>query len=196
MTDITHEQLDNGGNGGFKGADYNKVATNAELGDIRLLRLRADVPPTAEALTLSYGSDLLSCDHDTETGAAAAIFRFHLKGKAGRKKALTIEADYAVIYDVGEDAVPNAARAFVTNVGLFAAYPYFRGLVAQVAWSAGVDLPPLPTIASTAYKTALAIPNEEPTGGPRSSKRGAAAKPAPRKPRSSGISTRAGPTKR
>lgn len=169
MTDITQEQLD-GGEGGFRGADYNKVATNAELGDVRLLRLRADVPPSAEALTLTYGRDLLSCDHDAESRAAAAIFRFHVKGKAGRKKSLSIEADYAVIYEVGADAHPNAARAFVTNIGLFAAYPYFRGLVAQVVWNAGVDLPPLPTIASTAYKTALAVPNEEPPGGTRDKK--------------------------
>jgi hypothetical protein len=161
MTDITAEQLDSASETGFRGADYNSVASIARLEDVRLLHLASDIKPTdsSEPLSLSYGRELLSCDHDEETSSAAAIFRFFVKARAGRKVVVKIEADYAVIYDVGESAHANAARAFVNNVGLFAAYPYFRALAAQISWNAGMRLPPLPTIASTAYKSALAVPN-------------------------------------
>lgn len=160
MTDITQEQLANDGQTGFKGAEYNRVASVASLEDVRLLRVRSDVRPESEKrVTLSYGRDLVSCDYEPDSASAAAIFRLHVTAKFGRKTVFKIEAEYLTLYDVGDDAHPNAARAFVKNVGLFAAYPYFRALVAQLAWSSGMALPPLPTIASTAYKSALAVPN-------------------------------------
>ncbi len=163
MTDITHEQLAAEAPAGFKGADYNLVAGRALLEDVRLLRVRSDVRPESgdKGVTLSYGRDLVSCDYEPDSASAAAIFRFHVTAKAGRKVVFTVQAEYLALYEVGKDAQPNAARAFVKNVGLFAAYPYFRAFVAQVAWNAGMRLPPLPTIASTAYKSALAVPNVE-----------------------------------
>lgn len=163
MTDITQEQLASDRSAGFNGVEYNRVASVASLKDVRLLRLRSDVRP--EAMTsktlLSYGRDLVSCDYEPENGSAAAILRFHVTAKSGRKTTFQVQAEYLTLYDVGMDAQPNAARAFVNNVGLFAAYPYFRALVAQIAWGSGTVLPPLPTIASTAYKSALAVPNTD-----------------------------------
>lgn len=163
MTDITQEQLNGNDSSGFKAADYNHVANVATLQSVRLLHLKTDIRPELglAGAALSYGRTLLSCDHDGETDAAAAIFRFHVTAKAKRKKVFYVEADFMATYDVGEGAQGNAARAFVNNVGLFAAYPYFRALVSQVSWNAGLHLPPMPSIASTAYKSALATPNSD-----------------------------------
>ncbi len=63
-------------------------------------------------------------------------------------KAFSCVADYAVLYALPDRARPEAATSFCKHVGSFAAYPYFRALAAQMAWNAGVDLPPLPTIAA------------------------------------------------
>jgi hypothetical protein len=80
-----------------------------------------------------------------------AIFQYHVEGKRSRKKMFSFVADYGVSYTVPEDATEPAALGFCRNVGKFAAYPYFRGLAAHMFAEAGMRVPPLPSIASTAH---------------------------------------------
>jgi len=137
---------------GFSGAEYNQVAMGAKVRTIQLIKLDFDTHPERMAddavLKLDYGRSVLSCRFDEETGTAAAIFQFHVTAKNGRAKAFSCSADYAVLYSMPEGARAEAATSFCKHVGSFAAYPYFRAIAAQMAWNAGVDLPPLPTIAA------------------------------------------------
>jgi preprotein translocase subunit SecB len=137
---------------GFSGAEYNSVAMDARLQSIQLLKLDLDSRPermTGNAdLSLSYGRSITSCRYDRDTHTSAAIFQYNVTAKSGRSKAFHCNAEYAVVYSTPEDANVEAAMSFAKHVGSFAAYPYFRALAAQMAWNAGIDLPPLPTIAT------------------------------------------------
>lgn len=139
-------------NEGFSGKEYNAVAHAANLRSINLLRSAMMSNPAqfdaAEAISLSLGRELQSCQFDPETQVAAAIFKFSILAKAGRKKAFSCSCEYAVVYQMPADATEAAATGFCRNVGGFAAYPYFRALAAQMAWNAGIELPPLPSIAA------------------------------------------------
>lgn len=142
-------------NGGFKAAEYNGVAMAAQLHEIRLLKSAFVVEPefysVQDDTNLSFGRDVISCSFEPEEGIVAAIFKYHVYAKHGRSKLLKCEAEYVVIYSVPNSSPEEAARGFCRNVGVFAAYPYFRTLVAQLTWGAGITLPPLPAIASTAH---------------------------------------------
>lgn len=138
--------------GGFSADEYNKVAMGAQVQSIQLLKLdfeaRPDRMQRSAQLALSYGRSLLSCRFDEQSHSAAAIFQFNVTAKSGRAKAFHCTADYAVVYETPEGASIEACTSFCKHVGSFAAYPYFRALAAQMAWNAGIDLPPLPAIAA------------------------------------------------
>lgn len=142
---------------GFTGDEYNAVALSAKLTAVSLLSSRFDVKPDilgagdSADLKLSYGRTLMACQFDRELGQVAALFQYHVTGKSGRRKVLSCVVDYLVSYEIALDAAELAALGFCRNTGSFAAYPYFRALVAQFAWGAGLNLPPLPAIASTAH---------------------------------------------
>ena len=140
---------------GFKGADYNAVATAAHLESIRLISQRFDINPEClddpSLWKLEFGRQVVACTYHREDGFVAAIIRFEVTAKQGRKRALKCLAEYGVMYSVPDDAEEEAAMGFCRNVGSFAIYPYFRALVAQLAWNAEISLPPLPSIASTAH---------------------------------------------
>jgi len=140
---------------GFSGAEYNDVALGSQLEAINMLSTKFESSPEAfgdlERMKLAYNIKTLSCTHNTEENFVAAIFQYEVEGKSGRKKAFKCVADYAVLYTVPESAKREAAIGFCRNVGKYAAYAYFRALVSQLSWGAGLKLPPLPSIASTAH---------------------------------------------
>lgn len=167
MTDISTEIANEAPKNGFAGAEYNAVATAAQLEGINLLSSHFSID--AECLAnqhqwkLSYGRKALSCHYSEEEQSVAAILQFHVIAKFGRKKALHCVADYGVFYQTPIGATKDAAMGFCRNVGTFAAYPYFRALFAQLVGEAGIALPPLPSIASTAHippKAAKKVPSE------------------------------------
>lgn len=139
----------------FSGAEYNAVAKVAELAAINLVKVKSNFAPGIgidEKAKLSFGRKVLSCGFDADQSAAHAVFQYFVKGTKSGKPVFSISADYAVIYLVEGEVAPNAAKAFVHNVGVFAAYAYFRALAAHLGWSANLELPPLPTIATQVYK--------------------------------------------
>jgi hypothetical protein len=141
--------------GGFKAAEYNDVALSSRLAAINLLTVNFDMKPEfldhQSDAKLSYGSEVVSCGVDRDTNTVAAIFRYSVRGNKGRANLLRCVAEYVVIYAIPADSPEPAARGYCRNVGRFAAYPYFRSLVAQLFWGASIQLPPLPAIASTAH---------------------------------------------
>lgn len=155
MTDISNEIAHVAPKDGFAAADYNMVAKSARLKQVTLLSANFTVDPDLlsdqQMWKLSYGRSILSCQFSEEDNHVVAIFRYHVTAKSGRKKALHCVADYGVYYDTQSGATAAAAIGFCKNVGIFAAYPYFRALFANFVNEAGIRLPPLPTIASTAH---------------------------------------------
>ena len=140
---------------GFKGADYNAVATAARLESVRLVSQRFEVNSSCQedptSWKLEYGRKVMACTFDQEAGFVAAIIQYEVTAREGRKRALRCVAEYGIMYSVPHDSEEEAALGFCRYVGSFAIYPYFRALFAQLAWNAEVTLPPLPTIASTAH---------------------------------------------
>lgn len=155
MSDITKEVNAQAPPGGFCGEEYNRVATHAELEGIILINANFEVSPEflgrRKDWKLSYGRKVSSCRFSSEDRSVVGVFDYHVTAKVGRKRALHCSAQYAVFYETPEEATEAGSIGFCRNVGLFAAYPYFRSLVARVAADANVQLPPLPTIASKAH---------------------------------------------
>lgn len=155
MGDITKEIAAQAPPGGFAGADYNDVALGASLDGIMLQKCEFDV--NAECLRnrkswkLEHGRKLLTCAFNKERGSVAGVFGFHFIAKDGRKHAAKCYAEYVVFYRIPEEAKEEAAKGFCRNVGMFAAYPYFRALVSRFSSEANLNLPMLPAIASTAH---------------------------------------------
>lgn len=137
---------------GFSGAEYNAVAMGARLSTIKLLNLQLETSPEAcgneDGAELAFDRRVLSCRHDHETDSTAAIFQFGVTVRVEDEVSFRCVADYAVLYEMPEAVRPEAATSFCKHVGSFAAYPYFRAIAAQMAWNAGVELPPLPSIAA------------------------------------------------
>jgi hypothetical protein len=155
MSDISTEIAKDTPKSGFSGAEYNLVATGARLEGINLLASRFAIDPDCitnqSQWKLSYGRKILSSHFSEQEHSAGAIFQYHVTAKYGRKRALHFEADYAVFYQTPDGATEEAAMGFCRNVGTFAAYPYFRALFSQLSGEAGLRMPPLPSIASTAH---------------------------------------------
>ena len=140
---------------GFKGAEYNEVATRATLEKICLtgssFEIRAEHFGHQHEWRLSYSRKLKSCRFVPESECVMGVFEYHVVAKVGRSRAMQCTAEYIVIYNVPGDSSEAAAQGFCKNVGAFAAYPYFRGLAAHLFAEAGLNIPPLPAIASTAH---------------------------------------------
>lgn len=140
---------------GFSGEEYNKVAMHSKLRLISLAKsvfnVNAECLHTQNDWKLSYDHKQIACSYSSDRNIVSAIFQYEVVAKLGRKTAMRATAEYVVLYSVPKDCGNEAAEGFCHNVGRFAAYPYFRALVAQLAAGANLMLPPLPTIASTAH---------------------------------------------
>jgi hypothetical protein len=140
---------------GFAAADYNYVAMNSRLRLVSLasssFSVKADCLPDRKSWKLTYDWEIVACKYDQQSNTVSAIFSYEVVAKSGRKTAMRCSAEYAVAYAVPNDSKVEAAEGYCHNVGGFAAYPYFRALVAQFASGANLMLPPLPAIASTAH---------------------------------------------
>lgn len=136
----------------FETSKYNEVVGSARLLTIQLTGSRFLVNPEyytsklKQKLSFNYAAE--STDYDEVEKVVVGRFRFSCEAKGGRKKLLTVSAQYVVMYEVHEGADGRATEAFCDRVGIFAAYPYFRALAAHFAWAANAKLPPLPVIAT------------------------------------------------
>lgn len=158
---------------GFSGAEYNSVAMNAKLDTIKLvnfvLEVNAEVQKREGERELAFGRKLMSCRFDENSWAAAAIFQFSVTVRRDGEEEFNCVGDYAVLYNVPEGSAGQAATAFCKHIGSFAAYPYFRAVVAQMAWNAGTDLPPLPSIAAMPVLPKSAEETSKPKGAAKQS---------------------------
>jgi hypothetical protein len=97
-------------------------------------------------MTLGMEGDLKRSSYVKEEGVMFGELSWSAYSKRGRKKALSIKADYLVVYSSATDLEEVYVEAFLGNVGKFATFPYFRALVATYSAASSADLPILPVL--------------------------------------------------
>ena len=83
--------------------------------------------------------------YNANEGTLLGFFSWTVQIKR-RKILLSARADYIVGYAHVPNVSEAVARKFLGHVGKFAAYPYFRVYISQMAAMAGADMPPLPLL--------------------------------------------------
>lgn len=129
-------------------ADYNKVVQVAELGEIQLFELNFSVSPDyyhgKEDAKLGYIVKTDSTFYDPDANFAACLVSFEVEAKHDEDIVLNCSAKYTATYNLSEACEKEAIEKFLNRVAVFACYPYFRGIFANLDWSANTRLPPLP----------------------------------------------------
>ena len=131
---------------------YNQVVACAELSNIQLIHINFDVQPRyffeepdeEDQANLGYEISVDETHYEPGEGMAACMMSFDVSAGDSQGAALQCKAKYAVSYRLGEVCNEQAVETFLRRVGVFACYPYFRGLFAQIDWAANTHLPPLP----------------------------------------------------
>lgn len=137
---------------------YNKVAKAAKLQLIMLTESSFTMQPEFVAnkskledgkkYKLSFGSSIANSVYKADSGLASCEWTWTVTAKAEKRKALSIQATYYILYDDVVDCEADAVNRYLRRVARFATYPYFRAHVSQVSWESGADLPILPTIST------------------------------------------------
>lgn len=140
----------------FSRDDYNRIAASAAIRDIKLITSKFDIQPAyfnqIDDVKLQIDSSIETVNFVEGSGLVIAIFSYEVRGLLKRKRVLHSKASFLTVYDVPEDAIEEAAKAFCNRVGFFAAYPYFRALSAHFADLSGAELPILPVLSSAPIK--------------------------------------------
>jgi hypothetical protein len=134
----------------FSSEAYNKVARSAKLIVVALVNSKFSVDPGFQVEKLSFGFDgsAHSPFYNSEDGTAGCRWQWCVHARKGRKKVLSLEATYVLLYDEIVECEEVAVFRYLERVGRFATYPYFRAHVSQVSWESSTNLPLLPTIAT------------------------------------------------
>ncbi len=136
----------------FDKGEYNKVVGSAKLITIQLSKLDfsvdGDFYDDTRKRNLHFDRGVSSCFFDAEGPSVVGTFSYSVYSKSGRKRHLAANAEFLVIYSLEKGVEESAAKVFCMRVGMYAAFPYFRGLMANVASAANAPLPPLPVIAT------------------------------------------------
>lgn len=132
-------------------AQYNRVVSHAKIADIRLIGSKLDLKPEAvemagRAWTFSLSDQLDDWSCDNEKGTLTGVFSYTAACLEGRKRLLSVSGRYLCTYALSDLCDGEAGRQFLTRVGRFAAYPYFRSIFAALTQQSGLLLPPLPVI--------------------------------------------------
>lgn len=127
---------------------YNKVVDHADIKAVQLVHIDFDVEPRyygdRKDQTIGYEVETDDSYYDAEDGFAACLVSFQVEAKDEEGVTLQCSARYTVSYRVSEPCDEKAVKTYLNRVGVFACYPYFRGLFANLDWSANTRLPPLP----------------------------------------------------
>lgn len=165
----------------FEAKDYNYVAERTKLLGLHLISSDFKITPEfysdRDNVRLAIETEIVGNSLDNETGILVTMFEFTMRGKVKNRVAVKCGGQFVTAYRTPADAESAAAEAFCAKVGLFAAFPYFRAHVAQMAASANADLPPLPMLSSIPHKAKGDVPqlaDKKKKASPK--KRGAAAK--------------------
>ena len=164
---------------------YNRVANSAALRDIKLVSTNYDVLPSFftdyDDVKLQLSNSVDEVHFSKEGSFVLGVFIYNVRATLKRKRVLHCKAHFIVVYDLPEGSDEEAATAFCTRVGFFAAYPYFRALFSTVTRFGGAELPLLPVISSSSLKMVEKVKKER-TRRPAASKQSKPLRPAPTSP--------------
>lgn len=128
---------------------YNDVVDRAEISAVQLLNIDFDVSPRYYANErkeniIGYEVRTEESFYDQKEGFAACLVSFDVEAKDDEGPTLECKARYTVSYRISKPCDEKSVKVFLDRVGVFACYPYFRGLFANLDWAANTRLPPLP----------------------------------------------------
>ena len=155
---------------GWTVEDYDHVVEMAELRSVRLVSVsfavKPDLTSRPDERDLEYHAENTKNVVDEATGIGLAYVTFTVSAGRGRKRLLQCTADYVASYNDLAGCEEKAAQAYLGRVGLFACYPYFRSVFANLDWASLSRLPPLPVIKDFARKpkTKAQAAIEKPSG--------------------------------
>lgn len=134
----------------FTPEDYKAVVNSAKLATINLVKCNFNIEEEyyleTKAKKNTYSVKIHNGTYDDENGIAAGNFVWNLAVLSGRKKLLSLTADYLLVYENIKDMKVDAVIAFVHKVGSFATYPYFRSHVSHMSWASNAELPIMPIL--------------------------------------------------
>ncbi|MGX5850833.1 hypothetical protein ACWGTO_27520 [Mesorhizobium sp. PL10] len=136
--------------------DYDAVVASAQLGDIKMIRLKFDIKPKFfQVMVLENPEPVPSSQFDhrfenlsynPDEGFLGGQIFWSARMMQGRSKLFSIDALYVITYEEVARVEEVHAFAFLKRVGRFATYPYYRALVSRLSAESGLNLPPLPVL--------------------------------------------------
>jgi hypothetical protein len=153
-------------------AEYNALVAAAQLQDIRLVKSAFELAPEGIEVRpewkFTHACEIDQMHFDAAKSlliasvSAEANAEIGEQGSVSHHTMLSITCQYVVFYSVTGSPSDAAIDSFARRVARFAAYPYFRAHVAELASQAGLQLPPLPVI-----RERRLIPSEPPLPAPK-----------------------------
>jgi hypothetical protein len=132
---------------------YSEVSCAAKLQEIKLSASRYlvkfqlfDDIEVLRQMKHRYSGRCEEVFFDENSGSAGGKFNWTAEIKLGRQVSLKLSAEYYLLYSNLAEHDEDHVSFFVTKVGRFATYPYFRALFANHVSESGLMLPPLPTL--------------------------------------------------
>lgn len=127
----------------------------ANLQDIKLISLEYGITPQSADMDLKrrFNGKVVGVDFNPELGSAFVFTSWtlegvHDEGEERAKKPIILDAMFLAVYVNMKGIGASEVERFMKQLVPFAVYPYFRGLVSQLAWMGGVPLPPMPVLRS------------------------------------------------
>jgi hypothetical protein len=136
---------------------YNAVVADAELSDIRLVSVDFRIRPEYYDLVRNekvkklklkrtFAGEFSNFSFDPKTKMLGGQFEWSISTVSARKKPLQVTVVYFIAYKNVPDVDITHSKAFISRVGRFATYPYFRALVSQLSWESKANLPTMPVL--------------------------------------------------
>lgn len=132
--------------------NYSQVVDKAELNAVRLINSEFSVSPvyfdTDQQTDSEFFYDVTTESRvfDSEAGIGFVFLFCEAGARREDESLVSCVAKYIVSYNGLEGCDDEAAGVFLSKVGRFTCYPYFRTLFATLNASAGTDLPSLPVL--------------------------------------------------
>jgi hypothetical protein len=127
--------------------NYDKVVARAHLRTVRLSNVTFKVNDRlGKQASLFYQVAVSEPTFDQDNGVATIKLRCEAGVRAGKQRLVDCKAIFVVVYEGLEGCDQNAVGRFISRVGKFTGYPYFRSLFAVLTWEAQTAMPPLPVL--------------------------------------------------
>ena len=137
--------------------NYSKVVESAELTDIALISSHFQIDEEyytalgnaaeeSEQLDFFCQYRLSRVSYNKKNKILFGQFNWKTSAKKKDTSLLEVDATYTIYYKCNKRVTQEAAKQFVSRVGRFATFPYFRSLVGFYSSASNAQLPVLPVL--------------------------------------------------